>query len=262
MYEIMKPVFMTPHQIELASIDAFAEKPKDDPTLDAFQMPQPEGDRTHLASMGIYVFKASVLRSLLEDDPRVDFGQHIIPSAIEKHRVKAFPFEGFWEDVGTIESYHQVHMRLTDPVPPFNLFVEESPIFTRPRFLPPSKLGDVRVDRALLSNGCIVGDRSSLRRSVIGIRTNIGIGCTLDEVVANGAGAYDFGPPADGGPPRGIGAGSVLRRVILDRDARVGAGVVLANERGLDEFEDEHITVRNGIIVVPRWQIVPDGYKF
>jgi len=243
-------------------IKAFAEKPKDDETLDAFRLPHSEGDNTHLASMGIYVFKAEVLQGLLGRDSREDFGKHIIPTAIDRRKVLAFPFEGFWEDVGTIQSYHEVHMRLTDPVPPFNLFVEESPIFTRPRFLPPSKVGQAHIERAILSGGCIIGDGSSVRNSVLGIRANIGTGCSLEDVVCNGAGGYDFDAPVDGFPRRGIGPGSVLHRVILDRDARVGSGVKLVNEKGVRDYQDQRIYVRDGIIVVPRWTVIPDGYCF
>lgn len=242
-------------------IRGFAEKPGQAEVLDVFQVPDPVGELTHLASMGIYVFEAEVLDRLLEQDPRMDFGKHILPSCVGRERLAAYPFMGYWEDVGTIESFHRVTLDLTDPVPAFNLFDEGHPIYCRARFLPPAKLGQASIDRAILSDGCIVGDGVVIHRSVIGIRTVIAPGCHLSRVVCAGAGAYDLdGRQAT--PALGIGEGSVLDNVVIDRDARIGRQVRLVNERGVLEYEDEVITVRDGIMVVPSRGVVPDGYVF
>lgn len=242
-------------------VSAFAEKPSAPNTLDDFSLPAPVGDNTHLASMGIYVFRARTLKRLLETDDRHDFGSDIIPRAIAECPVLAYPFEGYWEDVGTLESYHRVNLELSHPLPPYSLFDDEQLLLTRPRFLPPAKLGRVSLDSVLLCDGAIVGDGSRIHESVLGIRAVIGRDCDLDRVVCNGAGAWPFGPRS-GDNPLGIGDGSVLRNVIVDRDAHIGRGVRLVNERGLSDYEDEHIVVRSGIIAVPRQAVIPDGYVF
>lgn len=253
-------------RLGLLQIDAcnwvkqFAEKPEDDTTLDAFATPRAQGERTHLASMGIYVFRARTLARLLEEDRRHDFGLHIIPTAISTVPVLAYPYDGYWEDVGTIESYHRVNLELAHPVPPFNLFDEATFLFTHPRFLPPAKVGRATIAGALLGDGCLIGDGTQLKDVVIGVRAVVGANVSLDRVVFNGAGSYDLRSAV--GLPLGIGPGCVVRNAIIDRDARLGSDVVLVNERGLQEYEDACIVVRNGIIVVPRQGVVPNGYRF
>ncbi|MEZ4268026.1 MAG: sugar phosphate nucleotidyltransferase [Myxococcota bacterium] len=244
-------------------ITEFAEKPQDAEVLDRFVVPDAHGPLTHLASMGIYVFKATVLAELLAADSRDDFGKHILPSCIGTRRLRCHPFSGYWEDVGTIESYHRVNLDLTDPVPAFNLFDERRPFYSRARFLPPAKIGAAHIDRAMLSDGSIVGDGAIVRQSVVGIRSIIAPGAHLERVVMNGAGTYDIQDQVRAGHvPLGVGHDSELRNVIIDRDARVGANVRLINEGGLSEYEDGVITVRDGIIVVKRLATVPDGYTF
>jgi len=261
-------------------ITQFAEKPQEDAVLDAFVVPDAVGEQSHLASMGIYLFRASVLEALLRDDNRDDFGKHILPTALSRHRMAAYPYSGFWEDVGTIESYHRVNLLLTDPVPKLNLYDEHYRFFSRPRFLPPAKIGEALVQRAIVCDGAVIGDGATVRKSIVGIRTVIGPGCNLDRVVHNGAGDYDFGASgqrsvaASGRYPRpastaerapiplGVGEYSVIRNAIIDRDTRIGRHVRLVNERQLQDYEDEFITVRDGIIVVPRQGSVPDGYTF
>jgi glucose-1-phosphate adenylyltransferase len=246
-----------------AWITEFAEKPQDPEVLDRFVVPDAHGPLTHLASMGIYVFRASVLAELLAADSRDDFGKHILPSCIGSRRLRCHPFSGYWEDVGTIESYHRVNLDLTDPVPAFNLFDERRPFYTRARFLPPAKIGAAHVDRAMLSDGSIVGDGAIIRQSVIGIRSIVAPGARLDRVVMNGAGAYDIQDRVRSKRvPLGVGHDSELRNVIIDRDARVGANVQLTNEAGVSEYEDDVITVRDGIIIVKRQSTVPNGYTF
>lgn len=268
-------------------ITQFAEKPQDDGVLDAFVVPDVDGDKTHLASMGIYLFRAKVLAQLLSEDTRDDFGKHILPTALGRYRMAAYPYSGFWEDVGTIESYHRVNLLLTEPVPTLNLYDEHYRFFSRPRFLPPAKIGEALVQRAIICDGAIIGDGATVRKSILGIRAVVGPGCNLDRVVHNGAGDYDFGAghvasnhpsppvaPAISGRhrrptltkippiPLGVGEYSVIRNAIIDRDTRIGRHVRLVNERQIDQYQDEYITVRDGVIVVPRQGMVPDGYTF
>lgn len=244
-------------------ISEFAEKPQEDAVLDAFAVPGSSGAHTHLASMGIYIFKYRVLAELLASDDRDDFGKHILHTALERMKLLAYPFRGYWEDVGTISSYHRVNLELTDPIPDLNLFADEHRLYSRQRFLPPAKVGEALVQRALLCDGAVIGDGATVRRSVIGIRSVIGPGCTLERVVVNGAGAFDFSDPNRAERvPLGIGEFSILRHAIVDRDARVGRGVKLLNERNLQEYRDDYIQVRDGVIIVPRLGCVPDGYSF
>jgi glucose-1-phosphate adenylyltransferase len=245
------------------TITAFAEKPQDEAILDDFEVPDAQAGETHLASMGIYLFKAAVLEKLLAEDSRDDFGKHILPTALAGHKLAAYPYSGFWEDVGTIESYHRVNLLLTEPLPRLNLYDEHFRFFSRPRFLPPAKVGEALVQRALVCDGAVIGDGATVRKSIIGIRTVIGPGCNLDRVVHNGSGTYDFGSPHNREViPFGIGEYSVIRNAIIDRDSRVGRGVRLVNERNLQDYHDDFITVRDGIIVVARHGVVPDGYTF
>ncbi len=251
-------------------ITEFAEKPSDPAIIERFAVPDVGAltdGRTHLGSMGIYVFRRRVLEELLAEDPRNDFGKHILPSALGTHRLASYAFDGFWEDVGTIPSYHAVNLGLTDAIPDFNLFHQRLALYTRARFLPPAKIGDAVVQRALIAPGAIIGDGATVQQSIVGIRTVVGPRCVLDHVVCNGAGAFDLFDPKHpeehaGRVRLGIGRDSILRNVIIDRDARIGAGVHLVNRRQLQEFEDDYIRVRGGIIVVPRQVEIPDGYTF
>ncbi len=242
-------------------ISEFAEKPKDAKTIARFEVPGAKDNKTHLASMGIYAFRFGVLRDLLHTDERTDFGRHILPTALDRCRLAAYPFDGFWEDVGTIASYHEVNIALTEPVPEFNLFSERDLIFTRARFLPPAKIGDAAVRRALVSNGAIIGDGAEVSQSIIGIRMVVAPRCKLERVVASGAGSYDFARTA-GAIPLGVGEGSHLRDVVLDRDVRIGRNVKLVNADDLSEYEDDFITVRDGVIAVGARKAIPDGYSF
>jgi len=242
-------------------ITEFAEKPQDPDTIERFVAPDAKGDKTHLGSMGIYVFKKKVLQELLSSTDEDDFGKHVLPMALKQGlKLVSYPFDGYWEDVGTIASLHRVNLHLTEPVPDFSLFQEQAKLYTRQRFLPPAKIGDAVVQRALISGGAIIGDGATVQQSVIGIRTVIGPRCVLDRVVHNGNGRYDFDGTND--IRMGIGADSVLRKVIIDRDARIGRNVHLVNRDGLSEFNDGTIVVRDGIIVVPARAVIPDGYTF
>lgn len=245
------------------TISEFAEKPQDEAVLDDFQVPDAQLGQTHLASMGIYLFKARALEALLAADSRDDFGKHILPTALDTYKLAAYPYTGFWEDVGTIESYHRVNLLLTDPLPRLNLYDEFFRYFSRPRFLPPAKIGEALVQRALMCDGAVIGDGATVRKSIIGIRTVVGPGCNLDRVVHNGSGHYDFGSSSGKEViPFGIGEYSVIRNAIIDRDTRIGRGVRLVNERNLQDYHDDYITVRDGIIVVASLGVVPDGYTF
>jgi glucose-1-phosphate adenylyltransferase len=174
-------------------------------------------------------------------------------------------FDDYWEDIGTISAFHQANLDLTAVVPKFNLFDTEAPIYTRARFLPPSKVNQCHITQSIISEGCIM-NRAVINRSLIGIRTRIDFGAQIDDTYVMGADYYqsiaDMEGDARRGVPRmGIGEGSVIRNAIIDKNARIGAGVRLVNERKLQEFAapDESYFIRDGIIIVPKDAVVRDG---
>lgn len=248
-------------------IVGFEEKPNADrlaqigrsiPAGAAFAGYQP--DKPFIASMGIYVFSREVLLELLNGSDAHDFGGEIIPAALGTHRVNAFLYRGYWADVGTIQSFYDANMTLTQDHPPFRFHDARKPVFTRPRFLAPSRFMDARIDHSMVAEGCYI-NRCTVRDSIVGIRSRIDERATVTRSVLLGADYYeaDDRGPADAGVPMGIGQDSVLDRVIVDKNARIGRGVRLVNERGVQEADGGHYYIRNGIIVVPKGAIVPDG---
>ncbi|HET8646902.1 MAG TPA: glucose-1-phosphate adenylyltransferase, partial [Vicinamibacteria bacterium] len=213
----------------------FEEKPKAD------RLPQlgSEVDGVgplYLASMGIYVFGREMLEQSLRDAAMVDFGRHIIPGAVPTLRVHAFTYRGYWEDVGTIRSYYLANLGLCQPVPPFDFYDARQPVYTHPRFLPASKVERCTLQNVLISEGCIVVG-ADVERSVIGIRARIGEGAHVSESLILGADYYETGDElaaaaAGGLPPIGIGSGTVVKGAIVDKNARIGSGVRIANEAG------------------------------
>src|SRR6185436_14285449 len=186
--------------------------------------------RPFLASMGIYVFKYDRLEQLLAEDPRgVDFGREIIPRAIETGPVQAYVFDGYWEDIGTISAFYRANLDLTSKIPKFNLFDAEAPVFSRARFLPPSKIEESQIRDSILSDGCIVTG-ATITSSVIGLRSRISKGVVIDSSFLMGADYYqtieEMRADLSGGVPRvGIGEGSVISRAIIDKNSRIGSGV-------------------------------------
>jgi glucose-1-phosphate adenylyltransferase len=251
----------------------FSEKPKGE-ALEAMRVdttafglsPSEAARRPFLASMGIYVFKYEWLTELLaRDSAWNDFGKQIIPAAIKCCNVQAFMFDGYWEDIGTIDAFHRANLDLTATIPKFNLFDTEAPIYTRARYLPPSKVNNCQINQSIVAEGCII-NRAVINRSLIGVRTRIDFGAQIDDTYVMGADYYqgieDMESDAKGGIPRiGIGEGAVIRNAIVDKNARIGAGVRLVNERNLPDqiAPDGSWHIRDGIIIVPKNGIVRDG---
>ncbi len=222
----------------------------------------PSAERPFVASMGIYVFTRDVLLDALDRHPGVDFGHEIIPALLGSRRVNAYLFRDYWQDVGTVESFYEANIMLTRPRAAFNFYDPRRPVFTRPRFLPGARLNDCRIDQAVIAEGTYV-DRSTVSESIIGIRMRVDHGCTVSRSVLLGADFYendDDAPTYAGdGPPMGVGADSVLDRVIVDKNARIGPGVRLTNEAGVQHADGDGYYIRNGIIIVPKWGVVPAG---
>jgi glucose-1-phosphate adenylyltransferase len=252
----------------------FKEKPKGDELqsmrVDTCRLGLNEAEavgRPFLASMGIYVFKYDRLEELLADDPTaVDFGREIIPSAIKSSgKVQAYLFDGYWEDIGTISAFYRANLDLTSKIPKFNLFDAEAPVFSRARFLPPSKIEESQILDSILSDGCIVNG-ATITSSVIGLRSRIGKGVRIDSSFVMGADYYqsieEMRTDLDAGKPRvGIGQETIIARAIIDKNARIGSGVRLLNDaRVIDaDAEDGAYYIRDGIIIVPKNSVIKDG---
>lgn len=222
--------------------------------------------RPFLASMGIYVFKYDRLEQLLKDDPGgLDFGREIIPSAIKDGNVQAFLFNGYWEDIGTISAFYRANLDLTSKIPKFNLFDSEAPVFTRARYLPPSKVEESQIRDSIISDGCIITG-AAITNSVVGLRSRLSRNVVVDSSFLMGADYYQtFEEMRDdlvSGLPRvGIGEGTVINRAIIDKNARIGSGVKLINEARVREADgpDGSYYIRDGIIIVPKNAVVKDG---
>jgi glucose-1-phosphate adenylyltransferase len=258
---------------EAGRITEFKEKPKGDELLsmqvDTTKLGLDAAEaarRPFLASMGIYVFKYDRLESLLKEDTSwVDFGREIIPAAIKTDNVQAFMFDGYWEDIGSIGAFYRANLDLTTKIPKFNLFDAEAPVYTRARYLPPSKIETSEISDSIISDGCIVSG-AKITNSVVGLRSRISKGVQLDAAYMMGADYYqtfeDMRTDLARGLPRvGIGEGSVIRRAIIDKNARIGSGVRLLNEAAKSEADGEGGTyfIRDGIIIVPKNAVIGDG---
>ena len=254
-------------------ITEFREKPKGEALEEmrvdttAFGLSAEEAEhRPFLASMGIYVFNYRKLVELLSQDTTwVDFGRAVLPAAIESYNVQAYLFDDYWEDIGTIKAFHAANIDMTAILPKFNLFDTEAPIYTRARYLPPSKVHNCEIIDSIISDGCIL-NRAKVVRSVIGLRGRIEPAAYLEEVVFMGADEYesieDLRDNVTAGVPLiGVGEGTVIRRAIVDKDARIGAGCRLVNDRDIQEADNPEAGyyIRDGIIIVPKNATVRDG---
>ncbi|MGZ8425692.1 MAG: glucose-1-phosphate adenylyltransferase [Candidatus Binatia bacterium] len=255
-------------------VRAFSEKPKGD-ALKAMAVDttvlglskEKAKELPYIASMGIYVFDKQVLLDLLDKNPsHTDFGKEIIPAAAAHNRVQAYLFKDYWEDIGTIESFYQANLALTEqPVPSFSFYDEKAPIYTRSRYLPPTKLLDSHIIESMVGEGCILKE-CTVKRSVIGIRSRIETGCVIDNALLMGADYYES--PAErqqvldsGKVPLGVGANTTIQRAIVDKNARIGRNVQIVNQDKIQESTREELgfVIRNGIVVIIKNATIPDG---
>jgi glucose-1-phosphate adenylyltransferase len=239
-------------------ITSFIEKPANGDMLADF-VSRDDPNLPYLASMGIYLFRTQALIELLASD-HDDFGSDVIPAAIRSHRVFGFPFDGYWEDIGTIPTFYQANLKLTWKDPPFNFHDPEYPIYTRPRFLPGSRIYDVTLDNVKLADGCIV-EGAEIRNSVVGIRSMIEDDAVIHDTVIMGADYYEEESlhKTPGSPPIGIGYGSRIRGAIIDKNARIGPNVRIDPFPPGTEIEQENWSVRDGIVVIPKNAVIPKG---
>ena len=207
-----------------------------------------------IASMGIYVFSRDVLLDLLHKTGATDFGREIIPGALTTHRVRAYLHDGYWADVGTVESFYDANIMLTAPDAPFKFYDARKPIYTHERFLPPSHMRSCDLRDSIVADGCFLED-CTIERSVIGIRTHVSQGAKIRRSVLLGADMYE----SDAGTPVGIGRNVVLDRVIIDKNASIGEGARLLNEAGVQHADGNGYFIRGGIIIVPKGGRIAPG---
>ena len=206
--------------------------------------------------MGVYVFSRNVLLEMLERESGIDFGRELIPGALGRYDVQPFMYRGFWVDVGTIESFYNSNIMLGRPDAPFRFWDPQRPTYTRQRHLPGARLANCQVTDSIISEGCFI-ERSVISESVVGIRTQVGVGSEIRRSVLLGSDFYDA--PTDAGPALGIGRNVVLDRVVIDKNARIGDGARLTNERGVQHFDGDGYYIRSGIIVVPKGGVIAPG---
>src|SRR5438874_9104921 len=253
-------------------ITSFVEKPRDPAALDSLRLEKEwyprlgvAGDQEfYLASMGIYVFNRDILIKLL-DNSYTDFGKHIIPSAIQTHRVFSYVFQGYWEDIGTIRSFFDANLEMSSELPRFNFFDMSAPIFTRPRFLPASKINGAEIDHAVVSDGCII-NRATITQSIVGIRSVLNDGCRLNRTIMLGCDYYEslesIQRLESAGQPRiGVGHSTRIENAIIDKNARIGNNCVISPAGKADNVDHELYYVRDGIVIIPKNGIVPHGAR-
>jgi glucose-1-phosphate adenylyltransferase len=254
-------------------IVGFVEKPKTKEQLAPMHTPTEwlkrrgtGGDgRNYLASMGIYLFNRDVLFELLNARPlATDFGKEIFPRSIQTHAVQAHLFDGYWEDLGTVKAYHEANLALASDNPPFDFHSPDGVIYTRMRFLPASRVSAARVEQSLISDGCVVQRGTRLERCIAGVRSRIGRDVVMRDTVLIGADRYETDAERAanrqrGVPDVGVGDGSVIERAILDKDCRIGREVKILNRENVQEAEAENYVIRDGIVVIPKAAVVPDG---
>jgi len=248
----------------------FVEKPKDVAVQDSLRLPKEwyskldiEGDEeSFLASMGIYIFNREVVKKLL-DNEHSDFGKHIIPRAIETHRVCSHIFQGYWEDIGTIRAFFESNLDMAAELPKFNFFDMSAPIFSRPRFLPGSKVNGAQIDHAVISDGCII-NHAKIANSIVGLRMIVGPGTEINRVVALGCDYFESSESIleheRAGKPRvGIGSNCKIQNAIIDKNARIGNNVTISPVGKPENFDHPLYFIRDGIVVIPKGASIPHG---
>lgn len=251
-------------------ITRFVEKPRDDSLLNTLSL-SPEmcaqlgisgEDKRLLASMGIYLFKREVLFELLDND-LTDFGKHVIPLAIQTHSVYSYVFQGYWEDIGTIRSFFRANLELVSELPRFNFFDMTAPIYSRPRFLPPSKINGALIDHAIVADGCII-NHCRVEHSVVGLRCLIDTGSHVSRTVIMGADYFESLESIqqnlrENRPRIGIGKNTRIDSAIIDKNARIGDNCVITPAGKPDKFDHPLYYIRDGIVVIPKNGVIPHG---
>jgi len=249
----------------------FVEKPKEASVLDDLKVVDPllshlgvtSSEDHYLASMGIYIFNTKVLVDVL-NNRKIDFGRDIIPAAIKTHRVFAYIYNGYWEDIGTIGAFFEANLDITRPHPKFDFFARNAPIYTRTRYLPASQISSSEFNETVIADGCRIGKGVKTNRVVIGIRSVIGTDCSFEDCILMGSDFYEddamFNESENKGLPHlGIGKSCKIRRAIIDKNVRIGDNCIITPEGKADDTDHEFYSIRDGIVVVPKNTIIPSG---
>lgn len=244
-----------------SQITSFAEKPKDPQVLDSFESGG-DPERPFMASMGIYVFNTSVLLEVL-NEVGDDFGKDIIPASIARRRVCGYVFDGFWEDIGTIRRFYEVNLQMAHPDPPFDFYDARAPIYTHARFLPGSEIHSTQLNDALVADGCRI-QNAVLTECVVGLRSQIGDGASLRSTVLMGADYFETDADRKENvalkrPDVGIGRNANITGAIIDKNARIGNDVTITYDPNRPDREEPFWVSRDGIVMVPKNAVVPDG---
>ncbi|HBQ97045.1 MULTISPECIES: glucose-1-phosphate adenylyltransferase [unclassified Roseofilum] len=263
---------------ETGRIIDFSEKPKGDDlkkmavdTTILGLSPEEAKQKPYIASMGIYVFNKDLMGKLLTENPtQKDFGKEVLPfAAAQNYRVQAYLFNDYWEDIGTIKAFYDANLALTEqPTPPFSFYNETTPIYSRSRFLPPSKLLDAKVTQSIVAEGCILKN-CTIHHSVLGVRSRVEADCVIQDSMLMGSDFYE--PFAErhsgiqkGKVPVGIGEGSTIRGAIIDKNARIGRNVKIINKDQVEEGNNQEteklgFLIRGGVVVIIKNATIPDG---
>lgn len=250
-------------------ITSFIEKPKPDVFKDWVSDTGPEMKklgRVFLASMGIYIFNRQLMFDLLLNEFKegTDFGKEIIPQSLNKYKVASYQYEGYWTDIGNIYSFFEANLGLTQDIPDFNLFDNEKTIFTRARMLPPAKISGTTLEKTIIADGCII-NASRIEHSVVGIRSRIGYGTTIVSSYLMGNDYFETLQEMDhahnhGIPNVGIGSRCYIRNAIVDKNCRIGDDVRINGGSHLENTDHSLYTVKDGIVVVKKGAILPNGF--
>ena len=221
------------------------------------------GSPAYLASMGIYVFERRTLERALENHEHIDFGKHVLPGLLSRAHVQGYLYDGYWEDVGTVRSYFEANLALTQKHAEFSFYHPRCPIYTQRPFLAPSQLHGCRVDDALVADGCFL-DNADIQRAVIGVRSRVGPGTRIRNSLLLGADEYETvlegrTEAGDPRPPLGVGENCSIENAIIDKNARIGKNVTIRNVRGLTEHDGGSYFIRQGIVCVSKGGVIPDG---
>ncbi|MGI9455020.1 MAG: glucose-1-phosphate adenylyltransferase [Aeoliella sp.] len=260
---------------ESGRIVGFVEKPTTDDQLKDVAMDPAWIDslgvtangRECMASMGIYLFNAQVLAEALTESKESDFGKDILPQAIADRHVQLHPFDGYWEDIGTIRSFYDANLALTKNDAPFDLAMAAAPLYSRPRFLPPTRADGAQIKGSLIADGCTIHSGAKIENSIIGLRCQIGSNVTIRDSIIMGADYFESpgrvkSNAMEGRPWLGIGEGAVVERAIVDKNVRIGAGAVVAAGSGEENADLDHdCFLRDGILVVAKNAVLPPGWR-
>ena len=243
-------------------IYAFTEKPKQEELTGWDSFNRNDG-RNFLGSMGIYIFRKNLLIDILAESDAADFGREVIPQAVGRYRVFAWPFEGYWEDIGTIRSFYEANLALTEITPQFSFYNAQQPVYTHRRNLPSSKLSNCNLHRAIIAEGSVLNG-ADIKHSIIGVRTRVGSGTTIQHSVVMGADYFETVEQMEQNasldrPNIGIGSDCTIINAIVDKNVRIGDNVSIINTHNMREKDDENYFIRDGIVVIPKGALIRSG---